>query len=433
MKILLLAIGSRGDVQPFVALGRALRQRGHTVALAAPTGFAAMAGNAGLAFHPLPVDFQSLLESPVIQAAMKGFVGKLKAYRWANDIMNDQLTEIWKIGLDVAPDLILNHFKGALAPQLARRLGGISIPVMLQPGFMPTHDYPQFLIASRTLGRTGNIASHRLINALTRIGTKLLVKRWSRATGIDIGPAMDPTQGYHPDGLAPRLHAYSPTLVPRPDEWPPSEIESGYLFTDPEDWSPPSDLSAFLDAGDAPIYAGFGSMPGIDHARVSDAFTGALARTGLRAVVATGWGGLADVAGDNVHVLKAAPHSWLFPRVAAVVHHGGSGTTHEGLRWGRPSIICPLFGDQPFFGARVHALGAGPAPIRQKHLTVDNLARALDMAMTERNRRRAKEIGARLGAEDGIGKAVDLVESCAGTDRHSPGVQSAGPRSSVRR
>lgn len=411
MNILLLAIGSRGDVQPFIALGRALQARGHGVTVAAPKGFAAMADAAGLAFRPLPVDFQALLETPEIQAAMSGVVGKLKAYRWANEIMNDQLSEIWKIGLDLAPDLILNHFKGALAPQLARRLGGVSIPVMLQPGFMPTHDYPQFLIASRTLGSAGNIASHQLINALTRMGTKLLIKRWTKATGIDTGPPMNPLQGYHRDGPAPRLHAYSPTLVPRPEEWPQSEVEQGYLFTDPEDWTPPPDLAAFLDAGDVPIYAGFGSMPGIDHARVAEALTGALERTGLRAVVATGWGGLADVAGANVHVLGAAPHTWLFPRVAAVVHHGGSGTTHEGLRWGRPSVICPLFGDQPFFGARVHALGAGPVPIPQNHLTADKLASALNQAMTDAVRARATEIGEKIRGEDGIGHAIDLVQS----------------------
>lgn len=412
MKILLLAIGSRGDVQPFVALGRALSARGHAVTLAAPGGFAAMAQAAGLPFHPLPVDFQALLETPEIEAAMTSFTGKLKAYRWANDIMNDQLTAIWRLGLELKPDVILNHFKGALAPQLARRLGGVSMPVMLQPGFTATHEYPQFLISSRSLGRVGNIASHRLIDALTRMGTRLLIKRWAKATGIDTGPTMDPMQGYTAQGTAPRIHAYSPTLVPRPTEWPPTEVQTGYFFTEPEPWEPPADLAAFLAAGEAPVYVGFGSMPGMDHDRTTRAVLGALRLTGLRAVVATGWGGIADIdTGAGVHVLESAPHGWVFPRMAAVVHHGGSGTTHEGLRWGKPSVVCPFFADQPFFGQRVHDLGAGPAPIRQKKLTEDGLARALDSALTEQTRSRAAELGRAIRAEDGLARVVELVES----------------------
>lgn len=148
----------------------------------------------------------------------------------------------------------------------------------------------------------------------------------------------------------------------------------------------------------------------LDHARTTDALVGALARTGLRAVVATGWGGIAGFTGDNVHVVDAVPHSWLFPRVAAVVHHGGSGTTHEGLRWGRPSVVCPLSLDQPSFGARVQALGAGPAPIRQKRLTADGLARALDAALAPETRACAEEIGARLRHEDGVAAAVAEIE-----------------------
>lgn len=414
MKVLLLAIGSRGDVQPFVALGRELAARGHRVVLAAPRGFAGMVEAAGLIYRALPVDFQEMMQEPEIKAAMTSFTGKLKAYRWATDIMNAQLSAIWEIGLEEQPEVILNHFKGALAPQLARKLGAVSIPVMLQPGFMPTDEYPQFLIASRSLGRVGNIASHRLIHALTRMGTGMMIRRWQKATGTDIGPKMDPMSGYAPDVPAIRFHAYSPHIVPRPKTWPETEVQTGYLFSEPEEWTPPPELDAFLKNGDRPIYVGFGSMPGMDHARTTKALLGALEQTGLRAVVATGWGGIADMeTGDNVQVIDAAPHSWLFRQVSAVVHHGGSGTTHEGLRWGRPSVVCPLFADQPFFGARVAALGAGPEPIRQKRLTADSLARALDTALTDRVAARAQELGEQLQAEDGVARAIEVIEARA--------------------
>jgi len=115
----------------------------------------------------------------------------------------------------------------------------------------------------------------------------------------------------------------------------------------------------FLSEGEKPIYVGFGSMPGINHKRVNTALVGALEQSGLRAVIATGWGGIGELSStDKLHVLDAVPHPWLFPKVAAVVHHGGSGTTHEALRWGRPGVICPLFADQPFFGQQVARLGA---------------------------------------------------------------------------
>ncbi|MCA9623491.1 MAG: glycosyltransferase family 1 protein [Myxococcales bacterium] len=414
MKILLIAIGTRGDVQPFLTLGRALVARGHRVSLAAPQGFTAEAEAAGLDAHPLPMDFQELLQKPEMQGALTSLSGKLKAYRWATDLMNQQLTAIWELGLALEPQLLLHHFKGSLAPWLAERLGIASIPVMLQPGFTPTGDYPQFLIAARSLGRWLNRASYALILPLMRWGTTSMIRRWTRATGIDPGPKRDPLAGHDPRGAARRLHAYSPTLFPRDPAWPEAETQTGYLFAEPPDWSPPADLTAFLEAGDPPIYVGFGSMPGIDHARTTRAVLGALERTGRRAVIATGWGGIADLdPSPNFHVLSSVPHAWLFPRVAAVVHHGGSGTTHEGLRWGRPSIVCPLFADQPMFGQRVFELGAGPRPVRQKALTADRLAEAIEVALRPEVAARAADLGEQIREEDGLGGTIALVERYA--------------------
>lgn len=411
MNILIYAIGTRGDVQPFVALGRVLAARGHKVTLAAPSGFADMIETAGLAHYALPFDVQEMLETPEIRDALTSWRGKLRAYRWAGEAMNAHLSAMWQAGLEVAPDLILNHFKGALAPYLARRLGAVSIPVMLQPGFVATRDYPQWLIATRTLGGFANLASHRLIMAVMRAGTAMMIRRWKKATRTDIGPRMDPFSGVNPHGPAPRIHAYSPTLCPRDATWPRTEAQTGYLFSDPEGFTAPNDLAAFLAAGAAPVYVGFGSMPGMDHERINRALLGALKRTGQRAVVATGWGGFRDLDGsDDVHVLQSVPHSWLFPRVSAVVHHGGSGTTHEGLRWGRASVICPLFADQPFFGAQVAGMGAGPAPIKQKKLSAGRLAGALEMALSDEVKSRAATLGEAIRQENGVARAVDVIE-----------------------
>ena len=198
MKLLIIAVGSRGDVQPFVAFGRAATAAGHDVVLSAPQGFDAMIRAARLTPAPLPVDFQELLQQPEMQAAFNSLTGRLKAFRWANEIMNDQLSEMWRIGLEVSPDLILYHFKGAMGPYLGRKLGVPALPVALQPGFAATGEYPMFLMGSKDRGPALNRATHRIIHATMRMGTNVMMKRWIKATGAEIGPLMEGRLGYAP-------------------------------------------------------------------------------------------------------------------------------------------------------------------------------------------------------------------------------------------
>lgn len=413
MKILIFAIGSRGDVQPFVSLAKGLKAAGHEVVLSAPKNFTTFIAEEGLTNVEIPTDIQALMEEPEIQAAMNSVTGRLKAFRWATDIMNKQMTAIWQIGLEAGPDVILNHFKAPVAPHLAQRLSGVSIPVTLQPAFAPTRDFAPSFMFRRSLGGVGNRMAHRALGSLTRLGTGTMIRRWIKATGTDIGPKLDISKGF--GGPVDHIHAYSPTMVARPDDWGPREVQPGYFFAEPEEgFVPDPALEAFLGAGPPPIYAGFGSMPGLDHARTTGALRGALERSGQRAVLATGWGGIDGFeTGENIHVLDAVPHTWLFPRVAAVIHHGGSGTTHEGLRWGRPSVVCPLFMDQPFFGDRVAALGAGPVPIRQKHLTAENLSEAIEFALRPETAANAAAAGERIRAETAVADTVGLIERLA--------------------
>ncbi len=180
------------------------------------------------------------------------------------------------------------------------------------------------------------------------------------------------------------LSAYSPSIIPHPADWPDSVHITGYFFADTQaDWQPSPELEAFLEAGDPPVYIGFGSMAGRDPEQFARLILEALAKSGQRGLLLTGWGGLhPESVPDNVFVVDSAPHSWLFPRMAAVVHHGGAGTTAEGLRAGVPSVIVPFILDQPFWGARIKALGLGPDPIPQKNLTADRLANAIKLAVT---------------------------------------------------
>ena len=410
MKVLLITLGSRGDVQPFIVIGSRLKATGHDVHIAADTGFSQMITTEGLTHHPLPMDFQEIIQDPEMQAAITTVSGKLKAFGLASEIMNNQFSAMWRIGLEVAPELILYHFKGVIAPYLGRRLNVPAWPLMLQPGFTPTRTYPQFFVTTRSLGGMGNLMTHKLFGAGVRVFSTLMIKRWVKATSTKIGPLMDLQAGYSPDGSAKRLHAYSAQIASLGSDMPCTDLQVGYPFAQPATYTPHPELANFMSDGEKPIYVGFGSMPGINHERVNTALVGALELTGLRAVIATGWGGIGELTSSaRWQVLDAVPHPWLFPKVAAVVHHGGSGTTHEGLRWGRPCVICPLFADQPFFGQRVAQLGAGPPPVAQKLLTAENLARALECALSEKVVMKAKSVGDIVNKEDGAGSVTELV------------------------
>jgi sterol 3beta-glucosyltransferase len=196
---------------------------------------------------------------------------------------------------------------------------------------------------------------------------------------------------------------------------------TGYWFLDHrddgDDWDPPAPLADFLAAGEPPVYVGFGSMGfGKGAKERRDAVLAALRVHGLRGIVATGWGGIApgEAGTDDVLVLEGAPHEWLFPRVAAVVHHGGAGSTAAGIRAGRPTLVVPFLGDQPFWGARVQALGVGPAPLRAPHLRTGLTDRLGDLVHTDSYASRADEVGAAIRAENGLAAGVHALEQITG-------------------
>lgn len=413
-KILILTLGSRGDVQPYVALGVALTRRGHEVAVSTGQGFDDLITGHGLASVPLSVDILALIDTPEIQAAMKSLRGKWRAFRSTKALMMRQLDDMWAIARDIAPDIIVYHPKAYPAPYLARALGAIAIPSFLQPGFAPTGAFPTPLVQIPDFLRVTNRVSHRMMLALMRLGTGTLFRPWLQGNpDVAASPRLDLLAGYHPRARAiPRLHAHSAHVVPKPSDWGEGEHVTGYWFL-PETTSfePPADLVDFLDDGSPPVYVGFGSMPSIDTDKTARAVMGAVQGTGTRAIVARGWGALAGAASTGaVHVLDSAPHDWLFPRCAAVIHHGGAGTTHEGLRWGRPTLVCPLFGDQPFWGRIVNDLGAGPKPIPLRTLTEQNLSAALTELVSGVFDDHSRTLGERIQTETGAATAADLIE-----------------------
>jgi sterol 3beta-glucosyltransferase len=214
----------------------------------------------------------------------------------------------------------------------------------------------------------------------------------------------------------PLVNGFSPAIVPHPNDWTQDSETVGYWFLDEQsDWTPPAELVAFLDAKPTPVYIGFGSMSSNDPRGLFDLTCEALQVARQRAVFITGWSGLKDMqVPDNVCVIEKAPHGWLFERVAGVVHHGGAGTTAAGLRAGKPTMIIPHMADQPFWGRRVHDLGAGPKPVPRPKLTVERLAEGLRQLTGDAEmRRRAEALGAQIRAEDGIACGVEAIERFA--------------------
>jgi hypothetical protein len=209
------------------------------------------------------------------------------------------------------------------------------------------------------------------------------------------------------------IHGYSSHVVPHPTDWPNNFHTAGYWFLDEkEQWQPPGALLDFLQAGAPPVAIGFGSMTGRNPQKMNEIVLEAVQMSGQRAILLSGWAGLGQMQlPKTILQLSAAPHSWLFPKMAAVVHHGGAGTTAAGLRAGIPSIVVPHFADQPFWGQRVASLGVGPKPMPRPKLTAHKLADALDTAVSNQTmRQKATALGEKIRGEDGIGKAVALIE-----------------------
>jgi len=199
-------------------------------------------------------------------------------------------------------------------------------------------------------------------------------------------------------------------LVPKPQDWGPEIDIAGFVFLDlASTFEPPKELQAFLDAGDPPVYIGFGSIVVDDPDKFTQTIFEAVEKAGVRALVSKGWGGLGDDnVPENVFMLENTPHDWLFPKVKAVVHHGGAGTTAIGLKCGKPTLVVPFFGDQQFWGAMIAEAGAGSAPIPYKKVTPDKLADGIKECLTDEACEAAEKIAASIEAEgDGARNAVD--------------------------
>jgi sterol 3beta-glucosyltransferase len=415
MKITMITIGSQGDVQPYIALGAGLKAAGHRVRLATNPEFGPLVIKNGLEYCALRGNFRQVVASDAGQEAMHSggnFLAFMGRYVKATGAMMDGLLADGWQACQGSEAIIYAAFS-FFAYHIAEKLAVPSIAAYLYP-VTPTGDFPSVGAPAVRLGRAYNRFSYALGQQLFWQPYRRRINRWRQEQlGLPPAPFLGVFSGLHRQRY-PILYGFSPSFIRRPDDWGDWVGISGYWFQQPAaTWTPSPALVDFLAAGPPPVYVGFGSMASRGAAAETALILRALRLAGRRGVLATGWGGLQPAGqGDDVFVLESAPHEWLFPQMAAVVHHGGAGTTAAGLRAGVPTIIIPFFGDQFFWGQHVAAMGLGPDPIPHKSLTAERLAAAIQQATGDpAMARRAGEMSAAIGREQGVVQAVQFVEA----------------------
>ena len=407
----MVTLGSRGDVEPFIALGLGLRGAGHEVSVATGVDFEPAVRALGLGFIPVGGDMQAAISGEEGRRMLRtknpvAFVRRLR--RTAEPIIRTMQEDI-RAAVQGADACVFSYLCGPVL-DVHEATGLPCCMGVLQP-MLATGEFPHPSLPIRTLGRTLNRLSFELFSLAMFAFFGGLAVRWRRER-FHLPP---PPRFRRIEKLGlPVLGAFSPAVIPRPADWPEQARVTGYWFMPPSDYQPSDELREFLTRGPAPVLVSFGSMVDEDPAGLAAMVEQALELADQRAVLVGGWSGLRSSSPRHFCV-DAIPYDWLLPRVAAAVHHGGAGTTAAVLRAGVPSVAVPFGTDQPYWARIVHRLGAGPPPIPRSRLTPDRLARAITAAVTDDSiRARAAALGRAIRAEDGVKAAVDEVTAFLG-------------------
>ncbi|KAL4893237.1 hypothetical protein BDV59DRAFT_28165 [Aspergillus ambiguus] len=439
LNIVIQVVGSHGDVQPFVVLGKELKKHGHRVRLATHLAFRDYINEQGLEFFNIGGDPAELMAFMVKNPGLMPDMRTIRsgAIQRRRRDMKAIFSGCWRSCFETGDGTGLHHIRDdpwsdtvdyrdrpfvadaiiANPPSFAHiscaEKLGVPLNMMFTMPWTATQAVPHPLANIRSHNAkpsAANFASYAVVEIMMWEGLGDLINRFRKR---ELG--LDPLDAIRAPSIAHRLqvpftYLWSPALLPKPKDWDDNIDVCGFqFFSSGTDYNPPDELDAFLKAGSPPIYVGFGSIV-VDNAnKLTDIVFEAIRQSGQRAVVSKGWGnigaGEAEIP-DNILLIGKCPHDWLFKHVSCVIHHGGAGTTAAGLLAGRPTIVIPFFGDQPFWGSIVARAGAGPLPIPYKQLSVDKLTKAIKTALEPETLEKAGEIGAEMRTENGTKNAV---------------------------
>ncbi len=410
MRIVFVVAGTEGDARPNIALGLGLRAEGHDVVVLTSRDFEALVTESGLTFSPLTADFRRMMDEdrarldgkPAIIVAWRGFrLLREKAGRW----VAEALPAIDGAGLIVGSGGAL-YFASTLAE--SREIPFVR--TVFNP-VEPSREIPPVIFRPppfRLPGRV-NLFLYAAMRHISWQFGRPVMARLHAGLGLPppsrLGPWASPWLG-----RAPILHAFSPLIVTPPRSWGAHVATTGFWVLRRHQ-TPSAPLERFLNDGPAPIYVGFGSMAIRELADFASKIQEAIRMTGRRAVVLSGWSGLASSLqpDDGIMVVEQVAHEWLFPRVRLAVHHCGAGTLASVVRAGIPSVVIPFIFDQFFWGRRLHDLGVAPRPLSRKRLDARRLADAIIQADTPSFHEAARSLGERLRTEDGVANAVEVL------------------------
>ncbi|KAK1262873.1 Sterol 3-beta-glucosyltransferase UGT80B1 [Acorus gramineus] len=419
LKIAMLVVGTRGDVQPFLAFAKRLQEFGHHVRLATHSNFCTFVKSAGIDFYPLGGDPRILAG---YMARNKGFLPsgpaeisiQRKQLKAIIDSLLSACTEPdMDSGVPFKAQAIIANPPAYGHAHVAEALG-VPLHIFFTMPWTPTDEFPHPL--AHVPQSAGYRLSYLIVDLIIWWGIRGFINDF-RKKKLKLSPIAYFSTYHGSISHLPTGYMWSPHLVPKPRDWGSLVDVVGYCFLNlGMKYQPKEELVHWIQRGTKPIYIGFGSMPLEGAAKTTDIILEALRETGQRGIIDRGWGDLGNIleVPDNIFLLEDCPHDWLFPLCSAVVHHGGAGTTATGLRAGCPTAIIPFFGDQFFWGERIHRVGVGPAPIPISELTVEVLSNSIEFMLDPEVKLRAMELAKKIENEDGVAAAVNAFH------RHLP-------------
>jgi UDP:flavonoid glycosyltransferase YjiC (YdhE family) len=416
MRITIIALGSRGDIQPLVPLGKALKRAGHTVRVATFEAFSPLITDAGLDFFQLRGDAKALLNTAMEHRLLDG---RSNAFQYINAIRKSYAKLAETLADDLSDpslrdsELILNQLPGNIYGDDLGEYLGVPVAIVAVIPMMPTRSRPMLgfpPIFTRLPGY--NLMTYLAGEQLVWQMFRKAINRWrTDSLGLSRKPLLGRFKSTYRGGVT-VINGFSPHVVPRPSDWGDEIHITGWWYPEDRSWKPSENLERFLDAGDRPMFIGFGSIPVQNPRGITDLLVEAVQSCGRRAILHAGWAGLGGTLPSEFFSLDYAPYDWLFSRMAALVHHGGSGTSGFGFKSGVPSLIVPFGFDQYFWGDRAKSLGVGPDPLSFSELTAKELAERIDLALTDPEiSRRANDLGLMIQNENGVEKAVGIIET----------------------